>query len=188
MMQQGGGSMFGGMPNGAAWGALFTALLLAGCVTDVRTRRIPNLLVLALLVGGLGFSLATRPVALALRESGAGLLLGFAIWIVFYVASVIGAGDVKFFAAAGAWLGPSATWRAALVAAVVGGVLAVGFLIRERRLSSTLRRMMLAVSSRSTALLATDADHVVSRQRQLPYGVALATGALIAAWWPGFSG
>ena len=180
--------MFSVVPNGPAWGAMFTALLIAGCVTDIRSRRIPNVLVLALLAGGIVFSFATRPLAVAFRESAAGLLLGFAIWIVFYLAGVIGAGDVKFFSAAAAWLGPSATWRAALAAGAVGGVLAVVFLVREGRLGSTLQRMMFAMSSKSATLLVRDGDGTVNRQNQLPYGIALATGALIAAWWPGFRG
>lgn len=180
--------MFGSVPNGPAWGAIFTALLIAGCVTDIRWRRIPNVLVLALLAGGLAFSFATRPAPAAMFASVAGLLLGFGIWIVFYLAGVIGAGDVKFFSAAAAWLGPSATWRAALAAAVAGGVLAVVFLVRERRLGSTLGRMMFAVSSKSAALLMKDGDDTVATGSQLPYGVALAAGALIAAWWPGFNG
>ena len=108
----------------------------------------------------------------------------FAIWIVFYVAGVIGAGDVKFFAAAGAWLGPSATWRAALIAGVAGGVLAVFFLLRDRRLGKTLQQMMLAASSGSVAMLGQGVDHQGSRRRGIPYGVALAFGALSAAWLP----
>jgi prepilin peptidase CpaA len=123
----------------------------------------------------------------ALLASATGLLLGFAIWIVFYLAGVIGAGDVKFFSAAATWLGPSATWRAALAAAAAGGVLAVVFLVREGRLGATLGRMMFAMSSKSATLLVKDGDDSATGSR-LPYGVALATGALIAAWWPGFNG
>lgn len=175
--------MFKGVPFGLAWGIAFTALLLAGCVTDVRSRRIPNVLVLLIATGGLGYSIATKPLAGALGSSIAGLVLGFTLWIVFYIVGVIGAGDVKFFAAAGTWLGPSATWRAALVAALFGGVLAVVFLLRERRLGGTLRRMTLAAASRSVSLLAESPDAPAPRMR-LPYGVALAGGALIVAWWP----
>jgi prepilin peptidase CpaA len=96
----------------------------------------------------------------------------------------MGAGDVKFFAAAGAWLGPTATWRAALIAAVAGGVLAVVFLLRERRLRSTVRRLALAASSRSFALFRARPDAVVGSRQPLPYGVALAVGAIVAAWFP----
>ena len=176
--------MYTQSPVSMAWGAALTVLLLAGCVTDVRDRRIPNALVLGIIAGGLSFSLATRPVGTAFAYSLEGLLLGFVIWIVFHIAGVIGAGDVKFFSAAGTWLGPSATWRAALVAGVVGGVLAVFFLLRERRFTSTLRRLVLAASSKSTAVLVDLPDRGAASRRQLPYGVALAAGALAAAWVP----
>ncbi len=171
-------------PNGPAWGALLTALLVAGCVSDVRSRRIPNALVLAIAATGLCYSVVTQPLGQGLGSSVAGVLLGFVIWVVFYVAGVLGAGDVKFFSAAGAWLGPAATWRAALVAALAGGVLAVFYLARERRLVSTVRRMALATSSRTPSLLREMPDTAGSTRRHLPYGVALALGALTAAWVP----
>lgn len=176
--------MFMESPNGPLWGTFFTALLLTGCVTDVRERRIPNALVVVIIAGGLGFSLAARPVVAAASYSLSGLVLGFIVWIVFYIAGVIGAGDVKFFSAAGTWLGPSATWRAALVAGVAGGVLAVFFLLRERRLADTIRRMALAASSGSVALLSETPESQASRKQRLPYGVALAVGALVVGWVP----
>ena len=176
--------MFTTSPTDALWGAVLTALLIIGCVTDVRSRRIPNWLVLAIAAGGLGYSFATRTPLSALRSSVGGLLLGFAIWIVFYLIGAMGAGDVKFFSAVGTWLGPSATWRAALIAALVGGVLAIFFLIRERRLRRALQRMTLAAQSRSVSLMMElDAPGPDARP-QLPYGVALAAGSLVVAWWP----
>ena len=117
--------MFNTTPAGILWGALFSALLLAACVTDVRSRQIPNALVLAIIATGLAFSVATRPLGVALGQSALGLGLGFAIWIAFWLVGAMGAGDVKFFAAIGTWLGPALTWRAALTAALVGGVLAI---------------------------------------------------------------
>jgi prepilin peptidase CpaA len=179
--------MFTGSYVHLAWGAVFTVLLIAGCVWDLRTRKIPNELVAVILATGWLFALYSPDIVRALGLSLAGTAIGFAIWIAFYLAGAIGAGDVKFFAAAGAWLGPGATWRAALIAAVVGGVLAVAFLVIEKRLGAVLRRMALAVSSRSVAVLADQHRVPGVRQRQLPYGVALALGALVAAWFPGLS-
>ena len=171
-----------------AWGAGFTLLLALGCVWDLRTRKIPNELVATILVTGFLFALFSPNIVPALGRALAGVAVGFGIWIPFYLVGAIGAGDVKFFAAAAAWLGPSATWRAALAAGVAGGVLAVVFLVRERRLGSTLGRMMFAVSSKSATLLVKDGDDTVTARSRLPYGIALATGALIVAWWPGFRG
>lgn len=177
--------MFNSTPAGPLWGALFSALLLAACVSDVRVRRIPNLLVLAILAAGVGWSFATRAPLQALTQSAAGVALGFAIWIGFWLAGVMGAGDVKFFAAIGAWLGPAATWRAALAAAIIGGIIAVVTLLQARALSPALRRLVLALSAGSLGVLGHAQDGENSPKRHLPYGVALALGALLVAWLPG---
>ena len=175
--------MFTGSYLHLAGGVLFTALLVAGCITDLRTRKIPNELVVAILVTGLLFAFASPSVGRALGMSLAGIAVGFAIWIPFYLLGVIGAGDVKFFAAAGAWLGPALTWRAALIAAVSGGVLAIVYLVSEKRLGTALRQLALGASARSLAVV-TGAPHAGAKRRPLPYGVALAIGALVAAWAP----
>jgi prepilin peptidase CpaA len=175
--------MFTGSAVHLVWGALFTALLIFGCVTDIRSRRIPNELVLAILGTGWLFALYAPDIGRAFGASLAGTALGFSIWIVFYIAGAIGAGDVKFFAAAGAWLGPGPTLKASLIAAVVGGVLAVAMLLMEKRLGSALQRLTLTISSRSLRTLPDPSARQVTH-RQLPYGVALAVGALAAAWLP----
>jgi prepilin peptidase CpaA len=173
--------MFIGSTTSMAWGAAFTLLLAVGCVTDVRSRRIPNELNALNLLGGLTYGFTTGGLP-GIVSSLAGMALGFAIWIAFYALGAMGAGDVKFFAAAGAWLGPAATWRAALIAALAGGLLAMLFLLRERRLGSAMRGIALAASSRSLAVVG-NAD-TAARQKHLPYGVALALGALAMAWLP----
>ena len=176
--------MFRTSAYGPLWGALFTLLLLAGCVTDVRSRRIPNVLVAVILVTGVAYSLSSYPLTVALVSSASGFALGFAIWIGFWLLGLLGAGDVKFFAAAGAWLGPGAVWRAALIAGIVGGVLAAIALIRDRRLKSGLQRTALAVASRSFGVMGSATRDEGGGKRHLPYGVALAAGALAAAWIP----
>ena len=175
--------MFAGSSFRIAAGGMYSVLLVAACVTDVRQRRIPNPLVIALAVTGLAYSVSMEPWLGGLGRALGGLALGFAIWIGFYAVGAIGAGDVKLFAAAGAWLGPGGAWRAALVAAAFGGVLALAALARERRVREGLEKVMVSVSSRSVAPLA--ADPATPRSQQLPYGVALACGALIVAWIPG---
>ena len=180
--------MFTGSSTQLAGGVVFTLLLVVGCVTDLRSRKIPNELVLAILVTGWLFALlVSQDAARALGMSLAGTAVGFGIWILFYLVGVIGAGDVKFFAAAGAWLGPGATWRAALVAAVAGGVLAIVMLLMEKRLGAVVRRIALAASSRTLVSVPEQTVVPGDRHRHLPYGVALAIGALVVAWVPGLN-
>jgi prepilin peptidase CpaA len=178
-------SLFVGSAYRLLAGAMFTGLLLAACVSDVRSRRIPNFLVAVLAVAGLLFSVLANPVMPGLTYGMSGLAVGFVIWILFYALGVMGAGDVKLFAAAGAWLGPGGAWRASLVAAVAGGVIAVGMLLHQRRLGASLGKLAVAVTSRSRAALGGIGSGEEGRKRNLPYGVALAFGALVMAWAPG---
>lgn len=160
-------------------------LLVAAAITwDVRERRIPNVLSLVLLVGGFAFSALSHPVWPGLLGALAGLGVGFGIWIGFYALGVMGAGDVKFFAAASAWLGAGLAWRASLVAALLGGLLSVLFLLRDGRLAQTLRRLALLPLTRTlpTAQVM-DLDDAAAR-RNLPYGVALGAGAILAFLFP----
>jgi prepilin peptidase CpaA len=117
----------------------FVLLAGAGIVQDIRTRRIPNTLTLAIFAGGIIFSLFVDPFWPGLRMALAGLAVGFGVWIAFYAIGVMGAGDVKYFAALSAWLGPQLAWRAALLSALLGGVLATAFLLRDRGLGRALR-------------------------------------------------
>jgi prepilin peptidase CpaA len=159
-------------------------LLVIACVTDVRWRRIPNLLVLTLAVAGFAFSVAIAPWWPGLLRAVSGLCLGFAIWILFHVAGGMGAGDVKLFAAAAAWLGPGGAWRAALVAALAGGVLSLAALVWQRRTREGVERVAMSLSMFSLAPLGKVAPGE-QKKSYLPYGVALACGALLTAWIPG---
>jgi prepilin peptidase CpaA len=169
-----------GMAVAAAFVLAFLVLAAAGIVQDLKVRRIPNLLTLAILAGGIIFSLLADPFWPGLRTALAGLAVGFGIWIAFYAIGVMGAGDVKYFAALSAWLGPHLAWRAALLSALLGGVLAAAFLLRDRGLGRTLRKFALLPFLRSfkTAQIVDLNEH--EARAQLPYGVALGLGAIIA--------
>jgi prepilin peptidase CpaA len=164
--------------------ALFVCLVVAAIIWDVRQRRIPNALSLALLGSGILYCVLAFSAWDGLRTSLAGAAVGLGCWIVFYALGVMGAGDVKFFAAASSWLGPSLSWRAALVAALLGGVLATFSLLRSGRLASTFRRLALLPFTRSLPTpKVLDLDRGTAMQ-QLPYGVALGLGAGIALVFP----
>jgi Flp pilus assembly protein protease CpaA len=100
----------------------------------------------------------------------------------------MGAGDVKFFAAASAWLGPMLAWQAALFGAAAGGLLAIGFLLRSSRLGGALHRIALLPFLRHLDVTKVGEMSPVEARRQLPYGVALAIGVVLAAWFPGLLG
>lgn len=172
--------MFAGL-LGVASGAVFTGLILYAAWQDVRSRRIPNRTVVWLALLGAVYSVAVDPAAGTLLRVLGGFATGLACWLPFYALGWLGAGDVKLFAAAGAWLGPVRTFEGALIGALAGAVLAVGWMVWSYGLKRT--ATTLSVATAAPAILAPDGRHI-DRRRTLPYGVALAVGALAAAWLP----
>jgi prepilin peptidase CpaA len=172
--------MFAGSVAGVAGGAVFLALLGYACVSDWRERRIPNRLVLVLLVAGFIFGQLLEPGLAGLGRAAGGALVGLAIWFPFWLLRMLGAGDVKLFAAGAAWLGVTLAVEAALFTALVGGVIALLYMVAGQGISFTLLRLSHAAWQPGTLR-----DAPVSRGRTLPYGLAIAAGLLLAAAFPG---
>lgn len=173
--------VFAGDRAGLVWGGLFTVLLVYAAYGDVRTRRIPNWVVLLVGATGIAHSAVSDAVWPGVLLAVEGLGIGLACWLPFYIAGWLGAGDVKLFAAAGCWLGPLRTVEAAVIAAVTGGVLAVVWMVVTYGMRRSASTLSLAMSVPSVLATAESSDRA---RRTLPYGVALALGALGAGWFP----
>lgn len=174
--------------SGVAAGSILTLLLLAACVSDARTRRIPNGIVALIGVSGLAYAVALRPGTASLLTALAAMALGIVVWLPFHVARMLGAGDVKLFAAASAWLAPMAVLNAALVAALAGGVLSLAWMIRHQGGAFTFFRLtqMASVSGMRTQVVEARARSGVAAERsqraRLPYGIAMSVGLLATFW------
>ena len=159
--------------------ATFAALLVAASVHDVRARRIPNAITGALTLLGLLAALlgaASGGIGIALLA----LLTGFAVWLPFHLVGLLGAGDVKLFAAAAAWLTPLAALHAAAASALVGGLLGLTWMVWARGAGFTLTR--LAHASRQPQLLREPMPALAGRDARVPYGVAMT----VALLWEAF--
>ena len=106
-----------------AWWPTLTALVIA-TISDIRSRRIPNWLVLPFLVAGIAVSIATRGWT-GLGVSLSGVLLGSLLLGGLYLLGGMGMGDVKLCAAIGAWVGPSQLLFALVMTAIAGGLIAL---------------------------------------------------------------
>jgi prepilin peptidase CpaA len=164
---------------GLITGAVFLTLLVVGCVRDAQVRRIPNKLVLLMAVLGLVASIGAFG-AHGVTRSLSGLATGFAIWIPFYALRMMGAGDVKFFAAAAAWLSPIQAVDAALVAAFAGGVLSLLWMVKQLGPQLTALRLLHAARFRGMGMhedrAARGAAAQMGNARRVPYGIAMAVG------------
>ena len=114
---------------------------LIACVTDLRSRRIPNVLTFGAAGAALGYAFAVagwRGLAIA----ALGWLIGAAAFFIPFALGGLGAGDVKLLAAMGAWLGPAGAVWLALYTGVAGGVMALAVALG----SGYLRRALSNVS------------------------------------------
>ena len=174
---------FGEAPLGLLAGTAFTLLLASACAFDVRFRRIPNRLVAALAVGGALYVFSTMPPSAALPHVLGGGAAGLALWLPFWLLRVLGAGDVKLAAAAGVWLGAVGVVEASLIGAAFGGVLAFWALARNGGVAAGAARFgAWMVASRAAGAIGPE---LTPRERRIPYGLAIAAGAALAAWVPG---
>jgi len=73
-------------------------ILIIAAITDFRSRIIPNWLTLPAIVGGLAYHAAVNGLS-GFIFGLEGVLLGFALLILFYLAGGMGAGDVKLLGA-----------------------------------------------------------------------------------------
>ncbi|HJU67448.1 MAG TPA: A24 family peptidase [Gemmatimonadaceae bacterium] len=174
---------FGEAPLGLLAGTAFTLMLASACAFDVRFRRIPNRLVAVLAVGGVLYAFSSMPFSAALLQIVGGGAAGLAIWLPFWMLRVLGAGDVKLAAAAGVWLGAGGVVEASLVGAAVGGGIAFWALARNGGIAAgTARFGAWLVASRAAGAIGPE---LTPRERRIPYGLAIAAGAVVAAWVPG---
>lgn len=161
-------------------GVTLSALLIAACWTDLRARRIPNKLVLLTVAGGVTLSIIAHGWSAGLTHAGGGLLTGLAIWFPFFAFGMLGAGDVKLFAAAATFLGAKSAVEGALYTALYGGILAAAFMVANSGWSAALFRI--GSAAHEPMLLRQDPG---THRRRMPYALAIAAGVFTAFLWPG---
>src|SRR5690349_17759206 len=108
-------------------------LLLAAAWSDIRSRRIPNLLVFpGAIIGLLLHALLQQETGgLGILGSLAGLGTGLVLLLPLYLLRIMGAGDVKLMAMTGAFLGAQETVGALLCVLLAGGGLALAAALRH---------------------------------------------------------
>jgi prepilin peptidase CpaA len=162
-------------------------LCCAAAWTDLRSRRIPNSLVLPALVGALCLHSALHAgQGFLLSLSGAAVAGG--LLLPGYVLRMTGAGDVKLLMAVGAWLGFPAALTAALLSLVVGGLVGIGVAASKSRLREVLGRAFglgrwLAHRAANVPLARPEGSGL-----RVPFGAAIAVATAIVVWSPWIRG
>jgi prepilin peptidase CpaA len=149
--------------------------------TDLRERRIPNWLTI---------SGAATAVTLSAVEVGGfptasvvGLVVALGLILPFFALGAFGAGDAKLLAAVGAFLGAAGLPSVVAYGAIAGGI--IGLVMSTRRgvilpvliQTKGVFLYLVTLGRRGRRRTIHDAD-----AQTIPYGVAIAAGA-VAAWF-----
>lgn len=167
-------------PSLASALAASALVALLGAISDLRTRRIPNRLTGPAILAGILMHFALNGWRGLGSAAAAGAVAG-AIFLVFFIAGGMGAGDVKLMTAVGCMAGLHSIAEILIMTSLVGGVFAVAVAIVRGRLRSTLTNVMvLAVHHRTAGLEPHPELNVAnSSTLRLPYGIAIAVGCLV---------
>lgn len=160
--------------------AFLIPILVIATAFDLKSRRIPNILILSGLILGLdvaGILGGATGLLHALAGSGLALLLTFPL----YMLRIFGAGDVKLISVVGAFLGSGQILWALLTIFVAGGVLALTYAALRGGLIAVLRHVFTSVRMQfglvSAGMLPASASKP-SATISLPYAVAILMGTL----------
>ena len=161
-----------------AWWPTLIVLAVA-TFTDLRSRRIPNWLVIPFMAAGIMASTwlhGWHGLGQSFGGLGLGILLfGFLFWM-----GGMGAGDVKLAAAIGAWIGPNQLFFALVVTAMAGGVIALVW----AACGGWLKELFTGASNLTFGLKDREVRQEMSignpLKRKIPYAPAIAIGTLIS--------
>src|SRR5215469_12710351 len=163
-----------------AWWPTLLVLAVA-TFTDLRSRRIPNWLVLPFLVAGICTSGWTSGWH-GIEQSLAGLGLGAALFGFFSWMGGMGMGDVKLCAAIGAWIGPSQLLVALVLTGMAGGVIAFCWALAGGFLGDLFKSTGDLVFGMRKRGMRPHPELVLDNPlaRKMPYAPAIAIGTLIS--------
>ncbi|MDO9513860.1 MAG: A24 family peptidase [Elusimicrobiota bacterium] len=119
---------------------LFFLYIAVSSFTDLKYRKVYNVVTLPAVVLGIGFNFLYFGLP-GLKNSIFGFLAGFLILFIFFVWGGVGPGDVKFLAGAGALAGLETLVMGALYGAIIAGVYVVFFIIVKKDFKKTLDRL-----------------------------------------------
>jgi prepilin peptidase CpaA len=166
--------------NSIAWWPTLIVLAVA-TFTDLRSRRIPNWLVLPFMVAGIGVSgwlHGWSGIGQSLSGLGLGaLLLGVLWWL-----GGMGMGDLKLCAAIGAWIGPMQLLFALVITSMAGGIMALCWAAAGGFLGELFQGAGDLVFGFAKRGLRPQPELVLSNPsaRKMPYAPAIAIGTIVS--------
>jgi prepilin peptidase CpaA len=162
-------------------------VLITSLVTDLRSRKILNIITVPSILIGIIYSTLTEGLS-GFILSGQGLVVGLGVLLIPYLIGGMGAGDVKLMAAIGALMGTSFVFYSFIYTALIGGLIAVTLIVKQRGFWNPLKNFLFNVTffrSDLGSMLLPSKEERLSRI-SFPYGVAIVLGTFCTLIWGGF--
>jgi prepilin peptidase CpaA len=167
---------------------ILIVLLTAAVATDLKSHRIPNLLLWPALSLAFMLHMTSGGIDGLIFTTG-GLALGFAMLLPLYSVGGMGAGDIKLLSVVGSLLGPWGALVAGVATMIAGALFGITFIVwrciwpkialREVQAIGPLGRQTGSVLSLGSA----NGRKPVS---YIPYAPAIAAGTVAALWYTDF--
>ena len=159
---------------------------IIGSVFDVKSRRVPNLLTGPAVLFGLLLHLSLGGWHDLFNSAAAGLICGL-VFLIFYLAGGMGAGDVKLIAAVGCLCGLHYIVFILALTGIAGGVMALGLALIRGRLKETFLNVVALISHhRSEGLTPHPEINVLNTTTlRLPYALAITAGCALTFYLQG---
>ena len=155
--------------------SILAITLLISFITDIRNRRILNIVTFPAMIIGLLYYTVTLGFQ-GFLYSGSGLLIGFSLLLIPYLLGGMGAGDVKLLAAVGALTGTSFVLHSFFYTALIGGVIGLILLLKRSGIWNVFKSPTYTLYSLLNVKGIRKSSGVT-----YPYGVAITLGTVCAA-------
>jgi len=168
------------------WGVVIACCIVA-VVTDLRSRRIPNVLTGPMFLAGLAWSVAAGGLS-GLGDSTLAALALAAPYVVLFLIAGGGAADAKLMAAVGAWVGFHEGIVVLLCVCVSGALIGLGYAVIKGQARGVMANLILMMFALMTLMVGRRSLKEVGAQfpdsrtmLSIPYGLAILTGVCVAA-------
>ncbi len=176
------------MINNPQTAYLLAALICASIAScyDLHSRRIPNWITGPAILTGLVLHLILGGVGQLGLSALTGLIAG-GIFLLFFLAGGMGAGDVKLMAAVGCLAGMTHIAEILITTVLIGGLMGVILAIYRGRLRETLLNVSTLVQHHRAEGLTKHTEINVKNPAtlRLPYAVPIAAGCLLTVFAAG---
>jgi prepilin peptidase CpaA len=159
---------------------MLSVLIVASLISDIKTGRIKNFIVLPFIAAGPVISLIFFG-SRGLLDSIAGILVPVVILFILYALKMLGAGDIKLFCAIGSIMGAKFAICSMLYSFIAGGIFAIFIMLARKNAAERMKSFFTYLKhSFLTMSLKPYTDNIGSdRSSVFCFSYAIAAGTLI---------